>query len=49
MVADVGFLLAAAGAITTSVLYMTSSKESHIVVGPSVEAHGGGVSLAGRF
>ena len=47
IVADVGFVVAVAGAIATSVLYATSGKESRLVVSPAP----GGVSLAavGRF
>ena len=50
LIADVGFGLALAGAITTGILYATSGKESQLVVGPST-APGGGVSFvaAGRF
>ena len=47
VVADVGFAIAAAAAIGSSILFATSGQESHLVVTPSKE----GVSLAavGRF
>ncbi len=50
LIADVGFLVAAAGAVATAVLFATSGEESRMVVSPSVESSGG-VSLifSGRF
>lgn len=48
ILADTGFAIAIGGIVATTVLYMTSGKESRLVVEP---APGGGVSLAaiGRF
>ncbi len=47
-IADAGWVIGAAGAITTAVLYATSGKEPHVEVSP---AAGGGatVSAFGRF
>ncbi len=51
MIADVGFGIALAGAITSGILYATSGKESQLVVGPSTSPGGGGLSFvaSGRF
>ncbi len=49
IVADVGFVVAAGAAVTAAVMFATSGKESKLVVGPSVESNGGGVSVFGRF
>ena len=46
-VADFGFLIATAGAVTTGILWGTSGKESHLIVSPT--ASGGSVSFSGRF
>jgi hypothetical protein len=47
LVADVGFVVAAGGAIATLVLYMTSAEQPRIVVSPTPD--GAGVSAIGRF
>jgi hypothetical protein len=47
LVADAGWLLALGGAITTAVLYATSSESSHVVVEPA--PHGVSVSAVGSF
>ena len=46
-VADFGFLIATAGAVTTGILWATSGKESQLVVTPTPT--GGAVSFSGRF
>jgi hypothetical protein len=48
LIADAGFLVAIAGAVTTGFLFATSGKEAQIMVSPGAD---GGVSLiaAGRF
>lgn len=50
LIADLGFLTAAAGAIATAVLFATSAEEPRLIVAPGVE-RSGGVSLtaSGRF
>jgi hypothetical protein len=49
LTADIGFAVAAAGAITCAIFYGISGKESQLVVGPAVESRGAGVSVSGRF
>ncbi|MBA3397953.1 MAG: hypothetical protein H0T89_35340 [Deltaproteobacteria bacterium] len=50
LIADVGFLVAAAGAVATAVLFATSGEESRMVVSPSVESSGGvSLILSGTF
>lgn len=49
LVADVGFGLAIAGAITSGILYATSGKESQLVVGPSSTGSGLSFVASGRF
>lgn len=50
IIADVGFLAAIGGAVTTAVLFATSGKESRLIVAPTANP-GGGASLfaSGRF
>jgi hypothetical protein len=47
LVADAGWFLALGGAITTAVLYATSSESSHVIVEPA--PHGVSVSAVGSF
>lgn len=47
IVADAGYVVGIGGAIATVVLYMTSAKDSHLVVTP--EAGGGTVTCLGSF
>jgi hypothetical protein len=47
ILADAGFAVALGGAIATTVLYMTSSQEPHLVVAPTQD--GASVSAIGRF
>jgi hypothetical protein len=47
ILADIGFAVGIAGAVATGVLYMTSGKESRLVVEPT--AQGVAVSATGRF
>ncbi|HSK05115.1 MAG TPA: hypothetical protein VK932_27890 [Kofleriaceae bacterium] len=47
IVADIGFAVGIAGAVATGVLFMTSGKESRLVVEPSPQ--GVAVSAVGRF
>jgi hypothetical protein len=49
ILADVGFVVATGAAIATVVLYMTSGKESRLIVAPTSEAGGAGASVFGRF
>jgi hypothetical protein len=50
LLADVGFGLAVAGAVTASILYATSGKESRLVVGPTATPDGTvGFLASGRF
>jgi drug/metabolite transporter (DMT)-like permease len=51
LIADLGFLAAIGGAVATAVLYTTSGSESRLIVAPTVEGAGTGVSLTalGRF
>lgn len=46
-IADFGFLIATAGAVTTGILWATSGKESQLVVSPTES--GAAVSFSGRF
>ena len=47
LVADVGFVLAAGGAIATAVLYARSGERSHLIVAPTAES--GSIVYAGTF
>lgn len=47
LIADIGYFVAIAGAVTTAVLFATSGKESHFIVAP--EEHGAMVGAFGRF
>jgi hypothetical protein len=46
-IADFGFLIATAGAVTTGILWATSGKESQLIVSPI--SSGGSISFSGRF
>ena len=47
LIADLGFVVALGAAVATVVLYMTSGKESRLIVTPTTE--GAAVSAFGRF
>ena len=47
LVADLGFLTALGGAVATSILFVTSGKESRLIVSPT--ANGVAASVTGRF
>ncbi|MDQ3365917.1 MAG: hypothetical protein M3680_10870 [Myxococcota bacterium] len=51
VIADVGLLAAIGGAIATAVIYASSGSEARLIVGPSVEGTGTGMSVTafGRF
>jgi hypothetical protein len=49
LTADAGFLVATGAAIATVVLYVTSSEGPHVIVAPTQEGNGAGVSWIGRF
>jgi hypothetical protein len=49
LAADVGFGLAVACAIGTSVLWATSSEEPHVMVAPTGDASGAALTAIGRF
>ena len=49
LVADAGFLVGIGCAIATTVLFVTSGQEAHMVVAPTTEGSGGTVTLLGRF
>jgi hypothetical protein len=49
IVADASFLVATGAAIATVVLYVTSSEGPHVVVSPTAEGAGAGVTWLGRF
>jgi hypothetical protein len=51
LIADLGFIAAVGGAVATAVLFATSGRESRLVVSPSIEGPGNGVSVTamGRF
>lgn len=53
LIADVGWIVAAAGAVATGVLFATSGKESRLIVSPSVESEGPATTISltavGRF
>ncbi len=48
LLADAGFVIGIGGAIATTVLFVTSGKDSHLVVTPT-EGNGAAVSVLGRF
>jgi hypothetical protein len=49
LIADGGFLIGLGFAAATTVLFVTSGKEAHMVVAPSAEGSGGTVMVLGRF
>lgn len=49
LLADAGFVIGIGAAIATTVLFVTSGKEAHMVVAPAAEGSGGTVTLLGRF
>lgn len=49
LVADAGFVVGLGCAIATTVLFVTSARDAHLVVAPSAEGTGGAVTFFGRF
>ena len=49
LIADAGFVIGIGAAIATTVLFVTSGEEAHMVVAPAAEGSGGTVMLLGRF
>lgn len=49
LVADTGFVVGIGCAIATTILFVTSAKDSHLVVAPAAEGTGGAVTFLGRF
>jgi hypothetical protein len=49
IVADAGYAIGIGCAIATTVLFVTSAKDSHLVVTPTPETGGGAVTYFGRF
>ncbi len=49
IIADSGYAIGIGCAIATTVLFVTSAKESHLVVTPTPETGGGAVTYVGRF
>jgi hypothetical protein len=49
IIADAGYAIGIGCAIATTVLFVTSAKDSHLVVTPTPETGGGAVTYFGRF
>jgi len=49
LIADSGFVIALGCAIATTVMFVTSREEAHLVVAPTAEGNGGAVTFLGRF
>jgi hypothetical protein len=51
LVADLGYIVAIGGAVATGILFATSAEDARLIVAPSVEGSGQGVSVTamGRF